>query len=269
MTAALQMPDELAPGDLLSVIRHQADNAPRSLQKAIGPSGVGTPCDRRLALDLLGATTHNTGQDKWASTVGTAVHAWLADAFTADNAQLAGQGLAPRWLVEQRVTIRTGLSGSCDLYDLWTHTAVDWKNLGVGSLRKYRTANDPGQQYRWQLHLYGRGWANAGLPVRTVMLVGLPRSGQLRDTWTWDEPYDPTVAQQALDRMDGLLVAMNAADVDTHPERMRALSRDTSMCDWCPFYTPDQAVSPIDGCNGPLEDPDFRAPARQAVAGLF
>jgi hypothetical protein len=101
------------------------------------------------------------------------------------------------------------------------------------------------------------------------MLVGLPRSGQLRDTWTWSEPYDPAVAQQALDRMDGLLVAMDAADIDNHPERMRTLARDTSMCDFCPYYTPDRAVSPADGCNGPMEDPDFRAPARQAVPGLI
>lgn len=263
MTAAL------TSGDLLTVIRRTADQAPRSLQTAIGPSEIGTPCDRRLALKLLGAPVQNTTVDKWAATVGTATHAWLADAFTADNARRVADGLPPRWLLEQRVTVRTGLSGSCDLYDLQTQTVVDWKTTGVTRLRAYRAAGDPGQQYRYQAHLYGMGWANLGVPVTTVAVVFLPRSGMLRDTYLWEQPYDPAVAQAALDRADWLLLAMNAADVDTHPEAMRALARDTSMCEHCDFYTTDRAVSPLDGCNGPLEDlPAGAAASVQVVPGI-
>lgn len=268
MSAVAEAP-VLTTADLLAVIRHTADHTPRTLQKTIGPSGVGQSCNRRLALDLLGADTHNR-PDTWAATVGTAVHAWLADAFTADNARRLAAGRPPRWLLEQRVTVRIGLSGSCDLYDLETQTAVDWKCLGATSLNGKRRAGDPGQQYRWQLHLYGMGWANAGLPVRTVKLVGLPRSGVLRDTWTWSEPYDPAVAQQALDRMDGLLVGMNVAEsVAGLDDFMAVLPRDTAMCNWCPFYTTDRATSPSDGCNGPLEDlPPGVQPATQAVPGI-
>ena len=117
------------------------------------------------------------------------------------------------------------------------------------------------------------GWANAGLPVRDVAVVFLPRSGVLRDTYYWTEPYDPAVAQAALDRMDGLLVGMNVAETVGGTEGleqfMRALPRDDSMCDWCPFYTPDRTVSPADGCNGPLEDlAPGEQPVTQAVPGI-
>lgn len=270
MTAAVDAA-VLTSNELLAVIRHQADHAPRSLQKHIGPSGVGTPCDRRLALELLGATVHKGGTDKWAATVGTAVHAWLADAFTADNNRLASEGRPPRWLVEQRVTVRTGLAGSCDLYDLQTHTVTDWKTTSVTRLREYRAKGDPGQQYRYQAHLYGMGWANAGLPVRDVAVVFLPRSGVLRDTYYWTEPYDPAVAQAALDRMDGLLVGADIAEtLGGLGEFMQLLPRDTAFCDYCPFYRTDRAGDPADGCAGPLEDlAPGEQPQVQALAGIF
>lgn len=266
------MSDGLSSGDLLKVIRHAADSAPRSLQQAVGPSELGATCDRKLALKLLDAPVHNTGADKWPSTVGTAVHTWLAATFTADNTRRTAGGLPPRWLLEQRVTIRTGLSGSCDLYDLETHTVIDWKTTGATRLRKYRTAGHPGQQYRQQAHLYGMGWANLGLPVADVAVVFLPRSGQLRDAWLWTEPYDQTTAQAALDRADGLLVAANVAEhAGRLDELMGVLPRDTALCNFCDFYTTDPAVTPSRGCRGPLEDllPGEQAPPVQALAGIF
>jgi hypothetical protein len=270
MTAALNAPAGITAGELLSVIRDAAANAPRSLQSAVGPSELGAPCDRKLALKLLGAPTLNIRADNWPATVGTAVHTWLADTFAADNAHRAAEGRPPRWLLEQRVTIRPGLSGSCDLYDLETATVIDWKTTGTTRLRKYRAAGDPGQQYRQQAHLYGMGWTNVGVPVRSVAVVFLPRSGVLRDTWLWTEPYDRAVAQAALDRADGLLVAANLAEhAGGLDDLMGALARDTSLCDYCDFYTPDRAVKPSEGCNGPLEDPTTSAAPRQAVAGLF
>ncbi|MBA2559944.1 MAG: hypothetical protein H0V07_08665, partial [Propionibacteriales bacterium] len=41
--------------DLTSVIRAASANQPRSQQRSIGPSGVGNPCDRAIAYQLLGA----------------------------------------------------------------------------------------------------------------------------------------------------------------------------------------------------------------------
>lgn len=267
---AVEAPAATTSGDLLEVIRWAENNRPRSLQKAIGPSSVGQPCSRRLMLGLLGATVHNTTADKWAATMGSAVHDWLAAAFTADNARRVSEGLPPRWLVEQRVTVRLGLSGSTDLYDLETHTVVDWKVLGHKSMTAKRAADDPGQQYRWQLMLYGRGWANLGMPVANVAAVCLPRSGILRDTWRWCRPYDPAVADEALARMDALLVGADISESAGQLEEfMRALDRDTTNCSWCPFYRPGPDGDPTDGCAGPFEDPDFKQPAKQAMTGIF
>jgi hypothetical protein len=257
--------------DLLTIVRRAIDYDPRSLQVAIGPSELGTPCDRRLLLKMLGATVHNTGTDKWPATVGTAIHAWLADVFTADNASRVADGRPPRWLIEQRVTMRPGLSGSCDLYDMETHSVLDWKSTGVTRLRAYKKAGHPGAQYRSQTHLYGMGWARLGLPVQTVGAVFLPRSGELRDTWMWTEPYDQGVAQEAMDRADRLLFDANVADLDGRLDDMMAnLPRDTSMCDFCDYYTPSPTVKPSDGCRGPLEDlKPGEAPQVQSVPGLF
>jgi hypothetical protein len=259
-------------GDLLEVIRWAEDNRPRSLQRTIGPSSVGTPCERRLALELLGAPRHNVTADKWAATVGTAVHAWLAEAFTADNNRRVQAGQPPRWLVEQPVTVRTGLSGSTDLYDLHTHTVIDWKVLGKTSLDDKRRADDPGQQYRWQAHLYGMGWARAGLPVRDVAIVALPKSGILRDTWRWRRPYDPQVAEQALARMDAVLTGMDVAEsVGALDAFVGLLGRDTTNCRYCPFYTPNRELGASNGCAGPLENlaPGEEPPPVQALAGIF
>lgn len=275
MTTDVELEQEqlaTATGDLLGIIRWAIDSNPRSLQKAIGPSEIGTPCDRQLLLKLLEAPVHNTGGDKWPATVGTAIHTWLAEAFEADNVRRVAEGHPARWLIEQRVTMRSDLAGSCDLYDIETHTVIDWKTTGVAKLREYRKAGKQSEQYRRQVHLYGMGWANLGLPVRHVALVFLPRSGLLCDTWRWTEPYDPAVAEAALDRADWLLTAANVAEhVGLLDELMRVLPRDTSMCDYCDFYTPDRSVAPSQGCNGPLEDlaPGEQPPPAQAVPGLF
>jgi hypothetical protein len=61
------------------VNRKQSDN--RSAQLTVGPSEVGTPCDRRLALSLMRKDPVNPGGDGWAAFVGTCVHAGLADMF--------------------------------------------------------------------------------------------------------------------------------------------------------------------------------------------
>jgi len=68
------------------VIRGAIANHPRSLQKRIGPSEIGTPCDRRIGYKLLGQEENPRG-DAWKPTVGTAVHGWLEKAL--EDANLA------------------------------------------------------------------------------------------------------------------------------------------------------------------------------------
>jgi hypothetical protein len=51
-----------------------------------------------------------------------------------------------------------------------------------------------------QAHLYGRGFALLGKPVKNVALAFMPREGSLRDIFVWTEPYDEAIALQALER---------------------------------------------------------------------
>lgn len=241
------------PTDPLSVtltatIRLAAAIAPRSLQSAIGPSEVGTPCTRRLAYRWLGVDPVGLDGDPLASIIGTATHSWLAAAFTRANALLNRQ----RWLVEQPVTIRPGLTGSVDLYDTDNDTIVDWKIVGKTSLDAYRR-NGPRPQYVTQAHLYGMGLSNAGHTPRNVALAFLPRAGWLGGMWTWTAPYDPAVAEAALDRLDGVAQLVAGLDVETHDDRWASIpAQPGSECRFCPWWAPARREPGLAGCPGGL-----------------
>lgn len=72
--------DELRP-----IIEHATLNDERSLQTEIGPSGLGTPCVRKLAHRLANTPPANTEQAPWRPFVGRAVHVQLANIFEALN----------------------------------------------------------------------------------------------------------------------------------------------------------------------------------------
>jgi len=101
---------------------------------------------------------------------GTSVHAWLAEAFNRENARIGRR----RWLTELRVAPTDEHPGSTDLYDVDEQAVVDWKDLGPTSLAKIKSGRIP-RHYHVQLLLYGLGCLRAGLPVRRVVLVALPR----------------------------------------------------------------------------------------------
>src|SRR5574337_1895898 len=53
-------------------IRDSSDN--RSAQRHLGPSEIGTPCDRRIAMSLFGVRPVNPGGDGFAAWLGTQGH---------------------------------------------------------------------------------------------------------------------------------------------------------------------------------------------------
>jgi hypothetical protein len=221
--------------ELLGVVEHAIAHQPRSLQTSIGPSELGIDCLRRIGHTLAGTPPVNTGGDRWLPTVGTAVHAWLAEVF--DLLDPPGTPAAQRrWLVEEKVTtgVMAGVDvvGTCDLYDRLTATVVDHKVVGPTALSKYRTKG-PGQQYRVQAHSYGQGWVNRGERVEHVAVMFLPRSGALRDAHLWTEPFDPTVAAAAHQRAGH--VALLVAD---DPGSVALLPTADAFCVNCPWFAP-------------------------------
>lgn len=230
---------------VIETVKHAAANAPRSLQKRPGPSGLGTPCTRRLGYMALDwEPKPNSDTDPWASVIGTSVHAWMAATFEAENERLGRQ----RYLIEHRVQLPYGISGSTDLYDRDTATGADWKVVGLPRLKDYRR-DGPGPQYRAQAHLYALGLQLQDEAPEHVAIVFLPRGGRIDGLWTWTEGYDPAIAAAALKRYHGIEMFHITADPEAHPERWGLLPTADAHCAYCPWFLPGSADL-SQGCPG-------------------
>lgn len=210
-------PLDVAAGQIRGAIEHAITNAPRSLQKRIGPSEIGDPCDHCLAAKLAGWEQSEDGV-AWLPFVGTAVHAELERHLTdheVDRNALHTTGT--RWLCEHRVTVGqiggVDITGSTDLFDTAAGTTWDWKIVGPTKLKKVR-AHGPGQTYRVQAHLYGRGWVAAGHRVEHVAIWFLPRNDTrgFDGGVLWHEPYDEQVALDALARANRIHANLRALE---------------------------------------------------------
>jgi hypothetical protein len=182
---------------LREMARRAAAGAPRSQQRQLGPSEIGDPCTHCLAAKILGVYAEPEFHDPWCATIGTATHKWLELAALFENRYHNGT-----WCPETRVLPDNDLlpkGGIADLYDDVDHIVIDHKIVGLPQLRNYK-ANGPGVRYRRQGHIYGLGFANAGLQVDHVAIAFWNRGGRLSDLYVWSEPYDAAYAQEALDR---------------------------------------------------------------------
>lgn len=224
--------------ELLWAIENRIDYAPRSLQTRIGPSEIGHPCQRRIGYKLTGVEAVNIGDPAWYPTIGTAVHAWLEDVMKWLNGHLGTlvEG-GPRFLLEHKVDVGEicgeHVTGTSDVFDRVTGTVVDWKIVGERQLKKYRE-NGPGDQYRTQGHLYGRGWVRRGYQVNRVAIMFLPRDRMLREAFMWSEPYDEAVAVQALQRAEGITTMTRTLGVGALP----LLATADAFCQFCPHFLP-------------------------------
>lgn len=218
---------------LFTTIEENITNHPRSQQKRIGPSEIGVDCDRRLIHKLAGHDEPDRGP-AWKPTVGTACHAQMEEWFSTHPDEFK---------VEQRVLVgQIGdqyITGSTDLFIPTEGAVVDWKFVGPTRLKHYR-AKGPGNQYRVQAHLYGKGWETAGYQVNTVMIAFLPRDGELGDSYIWWEPYDPMVALTAL-------VRANEFQQDIANRGVEKVLESRSACTdrWCPWCAPANRVQAV------------------------
>lgn len=232
---------------------------PRSQQTALGPSELGTPCQRQLAYKLAGVPRQPTGIP-WAPMQGTAMHRLMEEALRHHNAQLGRE----RWVIEERLTIHPGIPdidpgiyGHGDAFDTDYGMVIDWKYVGVTTLREVKRNNVPNEQrvkpeYRVQAHLYGYGHARAGRNVRYVRLVFLARSHDYNDSAEWTEEYRPEIAIWAIDRYYATqdLIGPSGLNLAANPGLWAAVPATPGRaCDWCPFR---RVGGPADdtGCPG-------------------
>jgi hypothetical protein len=227
-------------------------NSARTVQKAIGPSEVGEPCERQLAYKIADWPESNDARDPIAAIIGTGFHLWIGEKFEARNTALGGQ--PSRYKVETRVTVRDSpietarLTGSADLYDRLIRANLDWKLVGQSSHDKYRRQG-PGEKYRIQAHLYGLGQENAGEQVDRVVIVFVARYHELK-VHVWSEPYDRTIAETALARLDRIRDKWLALDPEQYPERwLQFPTPDKPNCRFCAYLKPG-SPDLSQGCPG-------------------
>lgn len=233
--------------EIMEIIRWAATNAPRSTQQAIGPSEIGNPCLRKIAFKVGRTPAVNKIGDQWFSVIGTAVHAWLAEAIDRYQREVLGRGPDnPRYLIEQSVRLPMpgeDVIGSCDLFDRDVGRVEDHKIVGATSLKKY-VDYGPSTTYRKQAHLYGYGWEVRGYTVREVVIAFYPRSSFLQHMHVWSEPYDRQVALDALSRLHTVRQLRQVLTPNLLPA-----NGDRATCVYCPWFRPGVAADER-GCPG-------------------
>lgn len=236
--------------EILRFVREYDASRPRSMQKHLGPSEIGAPCMRQLAYKLAGVAPVNQTADPWFPIIGTAVHAWLATAL--DWYQYNRLGCTPdnpRFLIENRVHADSeggySTSGSTDVYDTLHDRVVDWKIVGVTTMRKVRRGETPeekaGPQYTVQGNTYGKGWLQRGFNPREILIVFLPRSDFLNKMEIVKLPFRPGVADQAQERVAAIDRLRQAMPIEQIPAGGCTI--------WCPFYAPGVPLGPT-SCPG-------------------
>ena len=210
---------------LLEVLRSKDAGRARSKQTEVGPSELGG-CRRKVWYRLNGRQTTNHNELKLAAIMGTAIHNAIEEAIK----QIDPDG--KKYLVETDVEYN-GMKAHIDLYIPETGDVVDWKTVKVKNLSYF-----PTQQQRWQVQVYGYliDKSRSGNP-RTVNLVAIARDGDERDVKVHSEPYDPKIAEEALN----WLAAIKESAVAPEPER------DPSYCRfYCRYFDESGKV----GCTG-------------------
>lgn len=234
-------------GDLLDVIRWAHNTTARSEQVALGCSEAGHPCERRVAMTMAGVQAVNF-PDPWPSIVGTAVHTWMERAITRYE---AAHGIAD-WLTELEIVPSQFLPGHCDLYHEEKRTVLDWKFPGETNFKKFRDEGwDHHDQYKTQLHLYGKGIKMSGRPVERVGLVVLRREGWLTNIIVKTAPFDETIADDAIARVMEIGKSLIAQDIpDSGAWAKVPASPDYMTCTFCPYFRGGTEEADSTGCPG-------------------
>ena len=241
--------------EIRRVVHRHASQAERSLQRHLGPSEIGHRCDRQVVGKLAGLPRTNHVTHPWPSILGTAGHAWLEEAFRAENERLG----RVRWVPEQKVEPFRGATpfqthrGTADLYDADEQSVDDHKLLGPTSMAKVRSPDGPPQHYVVQLLLYAQGYRNLGLPVRRVALLAYPRTAASLDgLYVWEREYTPADGELIAAVQERLTYRKKwAAAVLTGAATIKDVPFDTAdECHFCPIYRPQSAHDGGTGCPG-------------------
>ena len=247
--------------EIRGIIEDHITNQPRSLQKEIGPSELGTDCLHCLAARLAGWEKRQSAA--WLPFIGTAVHARFEhlfnsrnDVFTVSDDDEEGDIWAvkaeERFEAEKHVDVgaihglhgHQPIHGSIDLYDAANHMTIDWKITGTTTIRNVK-ANGPSQQYRIQASLYGIGLENDGEPCKRNAIYFLPRNNvSLADALPIEFDFDPKPGKWALSRAQLIVNLLDLIEQDDGVEMrdawIHALPTSPTHCFQCGSWPDDQ-----------------------------
>jgi CRISPR/Cas system-associated exonuclease Cas4 (RecB family) len=206
---------------LIKALHAKENNRPRSTQVQIGPSELGG-CRRKVWYRLNDQPETNENELKLAAIMGTAIHSAIESAFAGDNS-----------IMLETTVEYNGMKAHVDAFISDTGDVIDWKTVKAKNLSYFPTL-----QQRWQVQTYGYLIEKSGVgKPRTVNLVAIPRDGDERDIKVHSEPYDESIALEALN----WLAAIKEAKEIPGPER------DENYCKfYCKYYDASGEI----GCAG-------------------
>lgn len=242
--------------NLLGVIEDAIRNHPRSLQASIGPSEIGTPCDKRLGYKLAGIDEINVDPDvAWRPTVGIAVHTWLAKTFEAR----VSEGYWPELRTACFTLGGVPVEGETDLYvslpinGRKLNGILDWKIVGPTTIKSVKANQHPGQKYEVQVNTYGRGVRRGkGYQVDFVAIMFLPSNGELHQRYFWIDEFKPELAADAVARVREIHAQVEGYD---DPESFEladildGLPTASDYCHKCPWHNLSATLA-TEGCHG-------------------
>lgn len=170
----------------------------RTLQRRIGPSGLGNTCWHCLAAALAELPKQESVADHWLAFIGKAVHYQAERAVKARNRKLGYN----RFLSEHPVWVGNvgdiKVTGSLDLFDTDERVVSDFKVVGDATLREVIKGNCP-TTYLKQIDLYGLGLEHEGYAPERTCILFLPRNRfRMRDGIAVVRPWDRDNAMETL-----------------------------------------------------------------------
>jgi hypothetical protein len=215
------------------IFAHHQGGMARSLQREIGPSEIGHPCDLHLVYKLGHVPPVNVEGLKWAAWLGTAAHRAAEEAMHLWNEHLGRE----RYLIEHETEIDAASGvpkAHTDVYDTEDFEVIDWKFPGAYVLDKAKASGEPGPIYKVQGHTYGLGWVKRGFRVDSIRIVMLPRgTNNIREGFEWAMPYNANIALEALARIATLQATANLVLGGLVP--WDEIASDKSDCRFCPW----------------------------------
>ena len=238
-TAGEWMPADQSLGVWPTIREHIVDmvtHQPRSLQREIGPSELGTQCLHCLVKKLTGHANGQIRDVAWLPFIGTSVHGQLErmfgglDGYETERTVLVGN-----------LTDARPITGSIDLWDEHNSATCDWKIVGNSTLDDARR-HGPSQQYKIQASLYGIGMSHTH-PVAASCIFYLPRNQPSLDAaWIYECPFDPRPGQWALARARLILTLYDSIRVEyganIAEQWVNAFPRNPEHC----FHCRDEAT---------------------------